>query len=323
MRRKRHAFGQAVYFFDGLFMTHATVLLEESVAALNVQPGSRIIDGTINGGGHSERILELMQGSGTLVGIDLDADALARAKERLRPGNATVHLLQGSYADMLELTHGLGYSVFDGVLLDLGLSSNQLEESGRGFSFRRNEPLLMNFQTQASAASFTARDIVNDWDEETIADVLYGYGEERFARKIAREIVATRGTTPIETTDQLVSIVLKSTPGWYHHGKTHPATKTFQALRIAVNDELEGLKRGITAALELLAPGGRLAIISFHSIEDRIVKQAYLTAQKQAATVITKKPIVPSREELASNPRARSAKLRILEKHSAAADTYN
>jgi len=295
-------------------MAHVSVLLDECVDALQVRPGVSIIDGTINGGGHSEAIVRALQGEGLLLGIDLDRTALERAGKRLQGSGVTVHLREGNYAQMEEFAKEIGCTSFDGILLDLGLSSNQLEESGRGFSFQRNEPLSMTFKADEAPGHFTAREIVNEWEESTLADILYGYGEEKFARKIARGIVTMRAMRPILTTADLVEVVKRSTPFWYHRGKTHPATRTFQALRIAVNDEMESLRKGLAAAFTLIAPKGRIAIISFHSIEDRIVKTSFLEAQKNGkGTVLTRKPILPGTEELTRNPRARSAKLRIFE----------
>lgn len=301
-------------------MAHVSVLLREAVDALRVKPGSRVIDGTINGGGHSQLIVEHMQGEGLLLGIDLDADALVKAKENIGETSVFVHLCEGNYAEMGRFAAEVTTQAWNGVLLDLGLSSNQLEYSGRGFSFQKDEPLLMSMRSrpwrdgESSSGVFTARDIVNEWDESTIADIIYGYGEERFARRIARGIVERRREDPLETTADLVEVIRRSTPSPYHRGRTHYATRTFQALRIAVNDELGSLRTGIAAAFSLLAPCGRLAIITFHSIEDRIVKTSFVAAQKDGkGTIITKKPLVPTGEEIKQNPRARSAKLRIFE----------
>lgn len=295
-------------------MVHVSVLLAESVQALRVRKGSKIIDGTINGGGHSALIVSQMEGEGLLLGIDLDSDALARARKRLGETGVSIHLCEGNYAQMEEFAGTIGCSSFDGILLDLGLSSNQLEDSGRGFSFQKNEPLSMSFRSVEHPHEFTARDIVNEWEESTIANILFGYAEEKFARRIAKGIIDARHMRPILTTQDLVEVVKRSTPFWYHHGRSHPATRTFQALRIAVNDEMESLNKGLASAQKLLTPGGRLAVITFHSIEDRIVKTAFVEAERNGkGTVITRKPITPGDEELAQNPRARSAKLRIFE----------
>ena len=259
-------------------------------------------------------IVEQMAGEGLLLGIDLDSEALARAKKRLGDTTVSLHLCEGNYSQMEEFAGNIGCTSFDGILLDLGLSSNQLEDSGRGFSFQKDEPLSMSFRAVEHPHEFTARDIVNEWEESTIADILFGYAEEKFARRIAKGIILARGMRPILTTQDLVEVVKRSTPFWYHHGRSHPATRTFQALRIAVNDEMESLHKGLASALKLLSPQGRLAVITFHSIEDRIVKVAFVEAERSGrGTVITRKPIIPGEEELTQNPRARSAKLRIFE----------
>ena len=215
---------------------------------------------------------------------------------------------------MQQMINSFGIEHVDGVMFDLGFNSYQIENSGRGFSFRTNEPLLMTFKKVPNENDITADSIINSWDEEHIADILYGYGEERFARRIARGIIAARKIKKIERTVELVDIVKSSTPRWYHARRIHPATKTFQALRIAVNDEIETLRKGLREALSILKRGGRLAVISFHSIEDRVVKQFFNGASKDGhGMIITKKPIVPQRDEISRNPRARSAKLRIFE----------
>ncbi len=203
----------------------------------------------------------------------------------------------------------------DAFMLDLGLSSYQFETSGSGFTFRKDEHLLMTFNAVPNEETLTAREIVNVWDENNIADVIYGYGEEKFSRKIAKGIVDARAIKPIETTFELVDIIKKSTPGWYHHGKIHPATRTFQALRITVNDEIGALTEGLAQGFERLRKGGRMAVISFHSIEDRVVKR-FMRHQSDAGLgqLITKKPLPPQDAELIRNPRARSAKLRVIEK---------
>ena len=233
--------------------------------------------------------------------------------------------------DMLLAQLGLAHA--DKIVLDLGLSSDQFETSGRGFTFQKNEPLLMTFRAgllgelvgelvEEGDSLLTAHYIVNNWDEENIADIIYGYGEERYARRIARGIIEARAEAPIETTFDLVDIIKKSTPSLYHHGKTHPATRTFQALRITVNDEIGALNDGLEKGFNLLSPLGRMAVISFHSIEDRIVKHFYKSKAEKTeqypeprATVITKKPLIPSAQEISENPRSRSAKLRIIQKN--------
>ncbi|MEI6057585.1 MAG: 16S rRNA (cytosine(1402)-N(4))-methyltransferase RsmH, partial [bacterium] len=228
--------------------------------------------------------------------------------------------------DLTKVLDGLGIQHANRIMIDLGLSSDQFETSGRGFSFQKNEPLLMTFKsprveslatekTNSGDYVLTARDIVNTWEEENIADIIFGYGDERYSRRIARVIVESRAERPIETTFDLVDIIKRATPTKYHHGKIHPATKTFQALRITVNDEIGALKDGLVKGFERLAVGGRMAIISFHSIEDRLVKNYY---REQVAagrgTILTKKPLTACAQEVSENPRSRSAKLRIIEK---------
>jgi 16S rRNA (cytosine1402-N4)-methyltransferase len=203
----------------------------------------------------------------------------------------------------------------DRILLDIGLSSNQFEDSGRGFSFQKDEPLIMSFKKDLKETDLTAKEILNTWDRENIEAILKGYGEEQFAWKISKAIVERREQKPIETTFELVDIVKSATPKFYHHRKIHPATKTFQALRITVNDEIESLKDGINKGFNILNKDGRIAVISFHSLEDRIVKQFFREMEDSGVGKrITKKPILPSEEEIRENPRSRSAKLRILEK---------
>jgi len=296
-------------------MVHRTVLLHEVVEGLAVNPGDIVIDGTLGGGGHSEEIARLFGNSVRLIGLDLDEDALVRAKERLDVLTSNTSFHHTSFRHLDKILEHLHITQVNKIILDLGLSSNQFEDAGRGFSFQRNEPLLMTFKKQLGPEDLTAREIVNTWDEENIADIIYGYGEERYARKIAKKIVEHRAIKPIETTFELVDIIKEATPFSYHRRKIHPATKTFQALRITVNDEIESLKEGIKKGFEALAPNGRIAIISFHSLEDRAVKHYFKEkAESKEGIVITKKPITASDSELQENPRARSAKLRIIQK---------
>ncbi|MEY2664495.1 MAG: S-adenosyl-methyltransferase MraW [Candidatus Parcubacteria bacterium] len=311
---------------------HKTVLLHESINGLNIQPGDIYLDGTLGSGGHALQAVKTA-GKVTVIGLDQDQDALARAGERLglpkeattlthatAHGDVTIILRQANYRDLDTVLGSLKIAQVNRIMLDLGLSSDQFETSNRGFSFKDNEPLLMTFNKNphGTLGMLTAKEIVNEWAEETLADVIYGYGEERYARRIAKAIVEARAIHPIRSTQELVEIVKKATPFTYHHGKIHPATRTFQALRIAVNDELNALKDGLKKGFEHLAPGGRMAIISFHSLEDRIVKHFYkeveFLGEIRQARIITKKPITPGAEELKENPRSRSAKLRIIEK---------
>jgi 16S rRNA (cytosine1402-N4)-methyltransferase len=226
-----------------------------------------------------------------------------------------VILRHTNFRDIDKTIHIEGLQKVDKILLDLGFSSDQLDNSGRGFSFLKDEPLLMTLSDEINEGRFTARDILNDWDEENIATIIKEYGEESFARKIAKAVVKARSVKPIERTGELVEIIKSATPGWYHHRKTHPATKTFQALRITVNDEIEALKEGLMNGFDVLAPSGRMAVISFHSLEDRIVKHFFRErALLDQGKVLTKKPVIPERSEIVENPRSRSAKLRIIEK---------
>ncbi len=299
-------------------MTHTTVLPKESIDGLNIQTGDTFVDCTLGDGGHSVEVLKRFGNEVTIVGIDRDENSLAVAKaniENLKTDSQKIFLKLGNFRNVDQILHSCGFGEAERFLFDIGLSSRQLEESGRGFSFQKSEPLLMTFE-KSKETGITAKEIVNEWDEENIATIIRGYGEEKFAHKIAKGIVETRKVKAIETTGDLVEVILKSTPFFYHHGRIHPATRTFQALRIAVNDELGAIKAGLAEAWKMLAPKGRIAVISFHSLEDRIVKH-YFNELKEtgAATVITKKPITASEEENSQNPRARSAKLRIIEKN--------
>lgn len=294
-------------------MIHKSVLLQEVLTDLAFEKGNVFVDGTVNGGGHSVAVVERFGTDISIVGIDLDTDALARAKDRLAQGKVT--LFNDSFRNIDAVLDTAGYAQVDKILFDLGLSSNQFEESGRGFTFQKDEPLSMSFKKEGGVKGFTAYDIVNSWDEENIADVIYGYGEERYSRKIARAIVENREMAPIKTTFELVDIIKSAVPGSYQHRKTHPATKTFQALRIAVNDELGSLRDGLHKGFECLRPTGRMAVISFHSTEDRIVKNFFKDrVAEKTGTLIHKKPIIAGEQELEENPRARSAKLRTIQK---------
>lgn len=297
-------------------MLHRSVLLQEVIKGLDIEPGDVIVDGTLGNGGHTLAIAEKFGNTVKLIGIDLDADALERSKVRLKDVECDMTYVLGSFRNIDQHLESLGIKSVNKVLLDIGLSSNQLEESGRGFAFRQDEPLKMTFKKELGEEEYDAYAIVNTWDEDSIRTIIRSYGEERFAGRIAKGIVRTRELAPITTTTDLVNIILTSTPRFYHHGKIHPATRTFQALRITVNDEIYALEEGLEKSFQALAPKGRLAIISFHSLEDRVVKEHFksLEASKQGVR-ITKKPITPSEEEIYENPRSRSAKLRIIEKN--------
>lgn len=296
-------------------MKHITVLKEETIAQLNLRPGSVVVDCTLGSGGHSRQALEAIGATGTLIAFDADPAAIAHNATLSTEYEATVHLVQKNFRELTSTLTELGFAHVDAIMADLGWRTEQFastEGIPRGFSFNADEPLLMTFGDPRTY-SFTAYDIVNDWQEEDIANVIYGYGEEPKARRIARKIVEVRAEAPIESSRQLAELVETVMP--HRRGKIHPATKTFQALRIAVNDEFETLETLLQAGLDLLTHGGRMAIISFHSLEDRIVKHTFRTfAHDQQALLVHKKPIMLSREAIIENPRARSAKLRTIEK---------
>ncbi|HEX8591148.1 MAG TPA: 16S rRNA (cytosine(1402)-N(4))-methyltransferase RsmH [Candidatus Paceibacterota bacterium] len=289
---------------------HDTVLLNEAVDGLEIAPGDVVVDGTIGGGGHLELMHQKLGSGGVLIGIDADKDAIVRAEAKVRskPGPRVV-LANDNFRNIGRVLDDAGVEALDKALFDLGWSSFHLE-SGRGFSFKAHEPLLMTYGSPEEGE--TAAELLSSATEEELADILYTYGEERFSRSIARTLVRVRKEAPILTTDDLVRVVEESTPIWYHHRRLHPATKTFQALRIAVNDELGALREGLTTAMDRLAATGRIAVITFHSIEDRIVKSMFRDAAHAGkGSLVNRKPIVPTPEEIERNPRARSAKLRI------------
>ena len=299
-------------------MSHIPVLYQEILAGLRIKPGGRYIDGTVGGGGHARGILVASAPDGELLGIDADPMAVALAGEQLAEFAGRVTVVQGNFADLEEIAEEHSFCPVEGILLDLGLSSLQLEAAGRGFAFRLDGPLDMRFDPSRIT---TAADLVNTLSREELADILFRYGEEPQSRRIARAIVAER---PISTTGELADLV-ERTVG--RRGRIHPATRTFQGLRIAVNEELGCLAEALPQALRLLGPGGRLAIISFHSLEDRLVKQFFRNEARDCVCppeipvcvcdhratlgIVTKKPIRPSAEEVAANPRSRSAKLRV------------
>lgn len=305
---------------------HTPVLYQRVLEAVQPEASGRYIDGTLGAGGHAYGILEASSPDGELLGIDRDRAALAIAEKRLQPFRRRLHLRQGTYAEMQEHAAAIGWHAVDGVLLDLGLSSMQLEDPGRGFSFRSEGPLDMRFDQEQPRH---AGQLVNELPEEDLADLLHRYGEERRARRIARAIVRAR---PIQSTLELAEVVRHAVRRG--GGRIHPATKTFQALRIAVNEELEQLEQGLFQAVDLLHPGGRLAVIAFHSLEDRIVKhtlrresrdcicppeQPVCTCDHAARLrLITRRPLRPDEGEIQSNPRARSARLRVAERLSMA-----
>lgn len=294
-------------------LAHIPVLLQETLAGLNVRPGGKYIDGTLGAGGHTAEILRRSAPDGQVLGVDLDPVALSIAREALAEFSPRAILRQASYTRLAEVAQG--FAPVDGLLLDLGLSSLQMDDPARGFAFGRSGPLDMRFGPDVE---LTAAEIVNEWPLNDLADILFDYGEERHSRKIARAIGAAR---PLHTTQELAEVVAKAVGG--RSEKIHPATRTFQALRIAVNGELDSVQAVLPLTVNLLKPGGRLAVISFHSLEDRLVKQ-FMRGQARASEdgtsfvptlrEVTHKPMVATEAEVANNPRARSAKLRIAEK---------
>ncbi|MBX4195460.1 16S rRNA (cytosine(1402)-N(4))-methyltransferase RsmH [Candidatus Parcubacteria bacterium] len=295
-------------------MRHVPVLLHEAVEALNLRDGDIFLDGTLGGAGHSLLVAEKFGDDVEIIGLDRDIEALERSGERLRELTKSAYLKLESFRNLDTVLESLGIEKINAVLLDLGISSEQLEESGRGFSFQKDEPLEMTMEKDKKGV--TAKEVLNHWDEDTLELVLRGFGEEKFSRRIAAEIVRRREEKPFETTGDLLEAVRLATPASAKRHKIHPATRTFQAIRIAVNEELTALEEGLKKAFEVLAPKGRLAVISFHSLEDRIVKNFMRDlAREGRGKLITKKPITPSEEEVKNNPRSRSAKLRILEKN--------
>jgi 16S rRNA (cytosine1402-N4)-methyltransferase len=291
-------------------MQHVTVLLREAVAALALTPQSVVIDATFGAGGHSQAIASRLGKGGTLLCIDTDPTAFAVG---LPKSLATVYHAVGNFRQITDLATQHGLPPVHAILADLGWRSEQFAAGGKGFSFQVDEPLAMTFG-EPDTYLFTAADIVNTWSEDSLADVIFGYGEERAARRIAAAIVAARAQAPIVTSGQLAQIVVTAVPP-RRGARIHPATKTFQALRIAVNDELGALQDFLDGAWSLLAPQGRLSVITFHSLEDRIVKRQFRSWHTTGhGELLMKKPVVPVDEEIASNPRARSAKLRTISK---------
>ncbi len=299
---------------------HDSVLMQEVLEALEVSPSDTVVDATLGGAGHFAALLTALGEGGVIIGIDADPAAVERGRAAYaldrRPERPVAHLVNDNFRNLARILERLGVGQVDKMLFDLGWSGYQVA-APRGFSFQKDEPLYMTY----GEGGETAADIVNSSSEEDLADIIFTYGEERFARPIARAIVAARSKERILTTDALVAAIKAGTPSWYHERKIHPATKTFQALRIATNDELGSLREGLTAALTTLAPCGRLAVISFHSIEDRVVKSVLRDAEQTGLGVMTpKKPISPTRAEVLANRRARSAKLRVFERNAVAAE---
>ena len=305
---------------------HVSVLLDECIEGLNIKPDGIYVDGTLGGAGHSSQIAKRLI-TGRLIGIDRDPVALKAAGERLAPYADRVTLVHSNFCEIASVLEELGISGVDGILLDLGVSSPQLDDGSRGFSYMADAPLDMRMNSEDSLSAY---DVVNTWSQEELKRILYDYGEERYAPQIARAICNKREVSPIQTTLELVDVIRSAMPAAALREKQHPAKRSFQAIRIAVNDELGSVEKVMRDAIPALNPGGRLAIITFHSLEDRIVKNGMAAAskgctcppnfpvcvcgKKPQVKLVSRKPIVSSQEELDRNPRARSAKLRVCEK---------
>ena len=306
---------------------HKSVLLQECIDALNIRPDGIYLDGTLGGAGHSSQIARRLTEGGRLIGVDRDRTALAAAKERLAPYADRVTLVHSNFAEIDAILNSLGIPAVDGMLFDLGVSSPQLDDASRGFSYMADAPLDMRMDKDDA---LTAGEVVNTWPQGELRRILYDYGEERYAPQIAAAICRAREKAPVETTLELVDIIRSAMPAQALREKQHPAKRSFQAIRIAVNDELGAVSRMMQAAVGRLNPGGRLAVITFHSLEDRIVKSEMQQAargctcppefpvcvcgKKPLVKLVTRKPIVSGPAELEENPRARSAKLRVAEK---------
>ena len=309
---------------------HTSVLLQETIENLDIKPEGIYLDGTLGGGGHASEVAARLTGAGRLIGIDQDEDAIAAAGKRLLPYQERVTLLRDNYVHAVEALAQIGVSQVDGIVLDLGVSSYQLDNAERGFSYKYDAPLDMRMDQRQS---LSAREILNEYSESALYRVIRDYGEEQFAKNIAKHIVAAREDKPLETTGELNEIIKAASPAKMRAAGGHPSKRTFQAIRIECNQELEVLKSSLDALIGLLAPGGRLCVITFHSLEDRIVKSAFrqnenpctcppdfpvcVCGQVSRGKVITRKPILPSEQEMAENKRAKSAKLRVFMKKEA------
>ncbi|MBI5810415.1 MAG: 16S rRNA (cytosine(1402)-N(4))-methyltransferase RsmH [Deltaproteobacteria bacterium] len=306
---------------------HRTVMAREAVEFLRCRPGATFVDGTLGGGGHALEILKASSPDGRLIGLDRDEDAIEAAGKTLSAYKGRTTLVRENFKNIREVLNTLGITSVDGIILDLGVSSYQFEEAERGFSFRASAMLDMRMDRRQKK---TAHELVNSLDEAELTRIFFLYGEERFSSRIARAIVRKRQSRPVETTGELKEIILSAVPKKFHGGAVHPATRVFQALRIAVNDELEDLKEGLRKGFESLSKGGRLSVISFHSLEDRIVQETFrgfstgcvcpprlpvcVCGLSPAAKLVTKKAVTPEEREIEENPRSRSAKLRVIEK---------
>ena len=310
-----------------MIFEHKSVLLYETVDSLNIKPDGIYVDGTLGGGGHAFEVASRLGENGRLIGIDQDADAIKAATERLEPFKEKVTIVRSNYRNIREVLTGLGIQKVDGIYLDLGVSSYQLDTAERGFTYRENAPLDMRMDQRNEK---TAADIVNDYTEMELFRVIRDYGEDKFAKNIAKHIVRARENGRIETTDQLVEIIKAAIPAKMRMEGGHPAKRTFQAIRIELNKELEVLTDSIDTMIDLLNPDGRLSIITFHSLEDRIVKLRFrdnenpcvcppnlpvcVCGKKSKGKVITRKPIIPANEEIEENKRSKSSKLRVFER---------
>jgi 16S rRNA (cytosine1402-N4)-methyltransferase len=306
---------------------HVTVLREEAVAGLNLKPDGVYVDCTLGGAGHSRLIAEQLGPSGTLIGLDQDQMALDHAEERLVGVSCRLHLVKTNFRHIARAVKGLGFESVDGILFDLGVSSPQLDQGERGFSYHQEAPLDMRMDKEQELSAFQ---VVNEWPEEELVRILFEYGEEKFSRRIAKMIVKERSKAPISTTLQLVDIIKQAVPAPARRTGPHPARRSFQAIRIAVNDELNAFRDALADSVRLLRPQGRISVITFHSLEDRICKQFFLEEAKGCVCpptfpvctcgqtprlkIITRKPLLPTDKEIERNPRARSAKLRVAEK---------
>ena len=306
---------------------HTSVLLKETVDGLNVRPDGTYVDATLGGGGHAYEVCSRLSDKGRFIGIDQDADAIEAASKRLEGFGEKVTIIRSNYRDMKPQLHKIGIDKVDGIVIDLGVSSYQLDTAERGFSYRVDAPLDMRMDQRQR---MTARDIVNDYSESELYRVIRDYGEDRFAKNIAKHIVAEREKEPLETTGQLNEIIRHAIPRKIQKTSGHPSKRTFQAIRIELNHELDVLKCSLDDMIDMLNPGGRICIITFHSLEDRIVKSAFrknenpctcpshfpvcVCGKKSKGKVITRKPILPTTEEMESNSRSKSAKLRIFER---------
>lgn len=307
--------------------SHTSVLLNECIEGLNIKPDGIYVDGTLGGAGHSSHIVSQLSENGRLVGIDQDEDAIKASTERLKDYEDRISIVRSNYVNTPDVLRNLGIEHIDGMLLDLGVSSYQLDNKDRGFTYRFDTPLDMRMDLRNT---LTARDIVNDYSEMELFRVIRDYGEDKFAKNIAKHIVQNRQKKPIETTFELNEIIRNAIPAKMRADGGHPSKRTFQALRIECNHELDVLKDSLDKLIDLLNPGGRLCIITFHSLEDRIVKTAFKTAANPCTCpppfpvcvcgkvskgrVITSKPILPTEKEMENNPRSKSAKLRIFER---------